>query len=459
MLNNKNIILINTIADYLKYTPTLTNYSEIAIDIETYCLPQYKHKYSGADVHNASISTIQLLPKNSDTVLVYDIITLEKSADYSQYKNLLIETLQKIECSVIHSASFEIKFFKKYYGVLLNNTWCTRVASQLINNALGNKFNQAASSNGLASLCKDYLDIELTGKGTVQIEDWYPRPLTQEKIEYACNDVLYLSELKEIFLEILTKPFPEPDTYTDGLDWGLGMQNIVDIEMKFSAVEAECEYNGLPINSYLLKEFEDNLWDRDRESGYLMQLGGELAKELGLVYYIPMNLEVNYPIPTKKTMTTINSSQGLLELVNQHIGVATTAEGKVVSRILSIIEQLHTEQSSGSDVFYSKDEETLYKELMFLDDSEVLSRSRKAKLIVEYKSHYKQASMKLSKYINDATGRVHYRLNSLGASTGRCASSSPNSQNINAKVHLEIELLLSNLNRVLVANCKPACEL
>lgn len=460
MLNNLfNVELIDTIPKYLSTINVLTNYSEFAIDTETYVLPQYKNQYRALDVHNSSISTFQILPKDTNTVYVFDFITLEKLKFNKQL--FFEEVLRKAKILLAHNSSFEAKFIKKYFGELLHNFWCTRVASQLINNAFGSKFSKSASGNSLEDLCRDYLSVKLIGKDTVRVEDWYPRPLSRAQVEYAATDTIYLFQLKDILESTICTPFPDPENYDPDLPWGLGMGEILDLEMQFISVEAECEYNGLPANSVLTNSFENTLWDDKTESGYLLKLGGELADNLGLVTYIPMGLDADYKVPPRNVMRKFNSPEKLKEIINTHIGPTDSAEGKVVTRIVELIESLHSNNSGeASDSFYSKDEEEAYKELIYLTDEEIHSRSNKAKLLIKYKQYFKQAGMKLSKYINNTTGRVHYNFNSLGTATGRSSSSRPNSQNINAKVHLLLPLTIDfNLDNIFTADCLPASKL
>ena len=187
---------IDNIPQYNKVLGLLSTFKELACDIETYIPLEYKGVYGdkALNSHHSKISTLQLKSKDNDEVFIFDVFLLEK-LNYDS--TLLRDLLQSRECLVIHNASFEAKFFKKYWGVYFNNLWCTRVASQLISNALGSKFTKSASGHSLDCLVLDYLNTELKGKGTVQIEDWLARPLTKEKLDYAATDVLYLFELRK----------------------------------------------------------------------------------------------------------------------------------------------------------------------------------------------------------------------------------------------------------------------
>lgn len=417
-MNKITIKYITTITDYITAIKELTNHPILSCDIETYILPQYKGMFQKAlSPHHSGISTIQLKPITLDIVYIFDVLILERL----NYDSLSLLNLLKTRSTlIIHNASFEAKFFRKYWGVYFNNLWCTRVASQLIANAFGSKFIRSASAHTLEMLCLDYLNIRLIGKRGTQIEDWYPRPLTQKKLEYAASDVIYLEELKKIFEDIILTPAPDIDNPTD--PWGLDMGEILDLEMQFINLEAECEYNGLPINKQALSLFEKELCDKKEIKGELYKIAGELCQLLNLSTQIPLSLDIDYTVPTEPSLKTLNSSQQLTPLINTYIGKANTSEGKVVQRILDLLEVI---KNDSNPEYCSEDEEKEYKELEDLMNSEVIQRHRTAQLLIQYKTYAKQANMRMSKYVHAITGRIHYSLNSLGASTGRTSSSNP----------------------------------
>lgn len=413
-----SIKLIDNIVDYNNTINKLKTSLALAIDIETYVLPEYKGAIQTAlQPHGCSISTIQLKSENDPIVYVYDLITLEQQDNYD--RETMLELLLATKQLIAQNASFETKFLKKYYGVLLHNFWCTRVASQLINNALGNKFTQTASGNSLANIVKDYLSIEISGKGAEQVTDWYPRPLSQNKLEYAAVDVIYLFELKKILEEIITTKFLEYYDDEQTGDFGLGMEEVLELEMEFIAVEAECEYNGLPINIEATKLFEETIEDTGRQ-GAKLKVAGELCKEIGFSTYRPIDLD--YIIPDPKALRALNSPKQLVPIISKFIGPIDSAEAKQVERMAVLLDQLYKQ---GEARFISDDEAQYYEEFENLHKEDIFNRNKVARLLVEYKKLAKQASMRISKYIHPLTNRIHYRLNSLGASTGRCSSSSP----------------------------------
>lgn len=422
-----DIIYINNIESYHKAINFLSLEPELAVDIETYVLPQYKGLFENAfNPHNCGISTIQL-KGNTTSVYVFDVIELIR-LDYNSI--LLRDMLNSRKCLIIHNASFEAKFFRKYWGVYFKNLWCTRVAAQLISNAFGSKFIKSASDHSLGMLCKDYLGISIDGKGTTQVEDWYIRPISREKLLYAATDVLHLFKLKDLLSSVILSPSPDCYTPVNDSSWGLGMKEILELEMDFINVEAECEFNGLPINTLTLNSFETVLGeplDSSKKKDYsdnceISRVAGELCTHIGLSTRQSRDLSVVYPVPTTDALKVIKSPVKLVPIINKFIGKANTSEGQIVRRIITLLEQVI---DKGSPDFYCDEEETDYKEFEQLLECEALNRLTVGKLLVKFKMYLKQAGMKLSSKVHRLTGRIHYSFNSLGCSTGRSSSSNP----------------------------------
>ena len=82
---------------------------------------------------------------------------------------------------------------KQNLKINVKNIFCTKVASKLTRTY--------SSKHGLKDLVHELLDIQLDK--TEQTSDWSRRKLTKKQIEYAMNDVLYLSEIKNTLHEKL----------------------------------------------------------------------------------------------------------------------------------------------------------------------------------------------------------------------------------------------------------------
>jgi DNA polymerase I-like protein with 3'-5' exonuclease and polymerase domains len=68
--------------------------------------------------------------------------------------------------------------------------------------------------------------------------------------------------------------------------------------------------------------------------------------------------------------------------------------------------------------------------------------------ILKYKKLSKQMSMTLERFTNPVTGRIHPRFSPLRASTSRFASSSPNIQQVPARLDLELDFSLDELSQM-----------
>jgi ribonuclease D len=76
---------------------------------------------------------------------------------------------------------------KENLNINVRNVFCTKIASKLTRTY--------SSKHGLKDLVKEILNIELDK--TEQTSDWSQKKLTKQQIQYAMNDVIYLSDLKK----------------------------------------------------------------------------------------------------------------------------------------------------------------------------------------------------------------------------------------------------------------------
>ena len=93
---------------------------------------------------------------------------------------------------VIHSSKQDLESIFNYYKCYPKNIFDTQIAF----NFLYNEPNPSYSK-----LVKKYFDISLK-EGSWRT-NWLERPLSDEKIEYACNDVKYLIKLYHVLYEQL----------------------------------------------------------------------------------------------------------------------------------------------------------------------------------------------------------------------------------------------------------------
>jgi ribonuclease D len=87
---------------------------------------------------------------------------------------------------LFHFARFDVAVMRRYLGVLPAPVYCTKIASKLVRTY--------TDRHGLKDLCRELLGIDISKQQ--QSSDWGALTLSQEQLEYAATDVLYLHRLK-----------------------------------------------------------------------------------------------------------------------------------------------------------------------------------------------------------------------------------------------------------------------
>ena len=142
----------------------------IAIDTET----------MGLNINNDRLCLIQISDGNSNSYIVQ---FLKNCYDAPNLKKILND--QNI-LKIFHYARFDVAVIKKNLGIMCKPIYCTKIASKLTRTF--------TDRHGLKDLCKDLLKINLNKQN--QTSDWGNDNLTENQLEYAANDVLYLHEIK-----------------------------------------------------------------------------------------------------------------------------------------------------------------------------------------------------------------------------------------------------------------------
>ncbi len=93
----------------------------------------------------------------------------------------------KDRLKIMHYARFDLAILAHYLDVWATPVYCTKIASKLARTYGGR--------HGLSDLAKELLGIDLLKQQ--QTSDWGAGELTQEQLEYAASDVLYLHEIRK----------------------------------------------------------------------------------------------------------------------------------------------------------------------------------------------------------------------------------------------------------------------
>ena len=142
----------------------------IAIDTETL----------GLNPHRDRLCLVQLSDGDGTAALVQ----ISGRDDAPELKRLLAdESILKI----FHFGRFDTAVLKHSLGVMPRPVYCTKIASKLARTY--------TDKHGLKDLCRELLGVDLSKQQ--QSSDWGAAELTQEQLNYAASDVLYLHALRE----------------------------------------------------------------------------------------------------------------------------------------------------------------------------------------------------------------------------------------------------------------------
>ena len=147
---------------------------DITIDTETL----------GLNIKRDRLYLIQL--RNESNKKVY-LIKFDKDISPANSKNIKSLLEDKSLTKIFHYARFDMAVLKENLNINVRNVFCTKIASKLTRTY--------SSKHGLKDLVKEILNIELDK--TEQTSDWSQKKLTKQQIQYAMNDVIYLSDLKK----------------------------------------------------------------------------------------------------------------------------------------------------------------------------------------------------------------------------------------------------------------------
>ena len=147
---------------------------DITIDTETL----------GLNIKRDRLCLIQL--RNETNKKIY-LIKFDKDISPAKSKNIKSLLEDKSLTKIFHYARFDIGVLKENLNINVRNIFCTKIASKLTRTY--------SSKHGLKDLAKEILNVELDK--TEQTSDWSQKKLTKQQIQYAMNDVIYLSDLKK----------------------------------------------------------------------------------------------------------------------------------------------------------------------------------------------------------------------------------------------------------------------
>ncbi len=174
----------------------MSNYQLFQNDLPNNVLKTFKGDISidtetlGLNIKRDRLCLIQL--RNETDKKVY-LIKFEEDLSPKLSKNIKILLENKSLTKIFHFGRFDMAVLKENLKIKVKNIFCTKVASKLTRTY--------SSKHGLKDLVSEILNTQLDK--TEQSSDWSKKKLTKKQIEYAINDVLYLSEIKSSLYEKL----------------------------------------------------------------------------------------------------------------------------------------------------------------------------------------------------------------------------------------------------------------
>ena len=168
----------------------MSNYQLFQNDLPLQSLKSFKGNITidtetlGLNIKRDRLCLIQL--RNESNKKVY-LIKFDKDISPANSKNIKSLLENKSLTKIFHYARFDMAVLKENLNINVRNVFCTKIASKLTRTY--------SSKHGLKDLVKEILNIELDK--TEQTSDWSQKKLTKQQIQYAMNDVIYLSDLKK----------------------------------------------------------------------------------------------------------------------------------------------------------------------------------------------------------------------------------------------------------------------
>jgi ribonuclease D len=122
-------------------------------------------------------------------------VALLRTSAWAKASRLSEMLLDPRTLKVFHFALADCSFLLKQMGVEVTNVYCTKIASRIARTY--------SSEHGLAALVAEFFGANMDK--SQQTTDWLRDNLTQEQLNYAACDVLWLIEMKSVLDAMLKR--------------------------------------------------------------------------------------------------------------------------------------------------------------------------------------------------------------------------------------------------------------
>jgi ribonuclease D len=154
--------------------PDLSRYQVDAVAIDTETL--------GLKPHRDRLCVVQISPGDGTA----DVIQI--APGQTQAPNLVALLRDAKIAKLFHYGRFDIAVLYHAFGAMAEPVFCTKIASRLTRTY--------TDRHGLKDICAELIGVNLSK--AQQSSDWAAETLTQEQLEYAASDVLYLHRLRDV---------------------------------------------------------------------------------------------------------------------------------------------------------------------------------------------------------------------------------------------------------------------
>ena len=167
---------------------TILHKNDLTADIEFANMIAADCEMMGLQPSRDPLCLIQLYDGEGDCHLVQFI---DKNYEAPNLRKLL----NSDKTFIFHFARHDLAAIKHDLGVMIKNVYCTKISSKIARTY--------SQGHGYRDLCKELLNIDISKKQ--QSSDWSNPNLSNDQINYAAADVMYLHLIKEKLDEILER--------------------------------------------------------------------------------------------------------------------------------------------------------------------------------------------------------------------------------------------------------------
>lgn len=153
--------------------PDLSNYDVDAVAIDTETL--------GLNPLRDRLCVVQISPGDGSA----DVIQI--AAGQKKAPNLVSLLKNRKITKLFHFGRFDLAVLYHSFGVMPEPVFCSKIASRLVRTY--------TDRHGLKDICNELLGVSISKQQ--QSSDWAAETLSQEQLEYAASDVLYLHQLRD----------------------------------------------------------------------------------------------------------------------------------------------------------------------------------------------------------------------------------------------------------------------